>query len=227
MYTHQIALRLFCNPSADKCTREDAAEKGSNDTEEMVTVLTSLDAATVLSSGVAKVLTGSELVYVEALQVKHLIIDREVHTEGERSYWKITRLGGSSVSHQFFVDLLKHFDREDLNQLWALVKESLSIRPATIEWKLYDTCGVHHVIFKDQETFMLAEKYYPLRKGLALVMICYKLQINILFWKLDYRWSIKFREGLLGINAQGIPTASDKFPLPEEVPTASEESSPC
>nr|GFA47496.1 hypothetical protein [Tanacetum cinerariifolium] len=41
-------------------------------------------------------------VYVEALQVKHLIID-----------WKI--------------------DRDDLNQLWALVKETLSIRPATDE----------------------------------------------------------------------------------------------
>nr|GEY98597.1 reverse transcriptase domain-containing protein [Tanacetum cinerariifolium] len=38
---------------------EEAAEKGSNDTEEMVNVLTSLDAATVLSSGVAEVPTGS------------------------------------------------------------------------------------------------------------------------------------------------------------------------
>nr|GEX58255.1 hypothetical protein [Tanacetum cinerariifolium] len=43
-----------------------------------------------------------EEVYVEALQVKHPIID-----------WKI--------------------DREDLNQLWALVNETLSVRPATDE----------------------------------------------------------------------------------------------
>nr|GEY41307.1 hypothetical protein [Tanacetum cinerariifolium] len=70
-------------------------------------------------------------VYVEALQVKHLIIDWKVHTEGHRSYWMVTRLGGSSASYQFFVDMLKHLDREDLNQLWALVKESLSIRPPT------------------------------------------------------------------------------------------------
>nr|GFA48430.1 hypothetical protein [Tanacetum cinerariifolium] len=27
--------------------------------------------------------------------------------------------------------MLKHFDREDLNQLWALVKETLNIRQAT------------------------------------------------------------------------------------------------
>nr|GEY64303.1 hypothetical protein [Tanacetum cinerariifolium] len=54
-----------------------------------------------------------EEIYVEALQVKHLIIDWKVHTEGQRSYWKIIRLGGSSASYQFFVDMLKHFDRED------------------------------------------------------------------------------------------------------------------
>nr|GEW93027.1 hypothetical protein [Tanacetum cinerariifolium] len=153
-----------------------------------------------------------EEVYVEALQVKHPIIDWNVHTEGHRSYWKITRLGGSSASYQFFVDMLKQIDREDLNQLWALVKEILSIRPSTdekemelwielkrlyepdvedhlwthtqhimyapVEWRLYDTCGVHHVMFKDLEIFMLVEKNYPLRKALALVMICYKLQVE-------------------------------------------------
>nr|GFB08925.1 hypothetical protein [Tanacetum cinerariifolium] len=72
-----------------------------------------------------------EEVYVEALQVKHPIIDWKVLTEGQRSYWMITRLGGSSASYQFFVDMLKHLDREDLNQLWALVKESLSNMPPT------------------------------------------------------------------------------------------------
>nr|GFB56198.1 hypothetical protein [Tanacetum cinerariifolium] len=64
-----------------------------------------------------------EEVYVEALQVKHPIIDWKVHSEGQRNYWKITRLGGSLACYQFFIDLLKHLDREDLNQLWRLVKE--------------------------------------------------------------------------------------------------------
>nr|GEU88937.1 hypothetical protein [Tanacetum cinerariifolium] len=69
----------------------------------------------------------------------------------------IIRLGGSSACYQFFVDLLKQLDREDLNQLWALVKEYLSIRPAT-KWKLYDLSGVHHLTAKDKEIFMLVEK---------------------------------------------------------------------
>nr|GEZ96738.1 hypothetical protein [Tanacetum cinerariifolium] len=72
-----------------------------------------------------------EDLYVQSLQVKHPIIDWKVHTEGQRSYWQIIRLGGSSACYQFFIDLLKQLDREDLNQLWALVKEYLSIRPAT------------------------------------------------------------------------------------------------
>nr|GEY28622.1 hypothetical protein [Tanacetum cinerariifolium] len=129
-----------------------------------------------------------------------------------RAYWKITRLEGSSASYQFFTDLLKHLDRDDLNQLWSLVKETLSKRPATsdkemelwvelsrlyepnvedqlwtytqnfmhapAEWKLYDKCGVHQLTSKDKDIFMLVEKDYPIRKDLALVMICYMLQVE-------------------------------------------------
>nr|GFB91422.1 hypothetical protein [Tanacetum cinerariifolium] len=49
---------------------------------------------------------------------------------------------------------------------------------APVEWKLYDTCGVHIVTSKDKEIFMLVEKDYPLRKGLGIVMISYKLQVE-------------------------------------------------
>nr|GEV52042.1 hypothetical protein [Tanacetum cinerariifolium] len=162
-----------------------------------------------------------EEVYVKALQVKHLIIDWKVHTEGQRSYWKVTRLGGSSASYQFFMDMLKHLDREDLNQLWALVKESLSIRPTTIKWKLYDMCGVHQVTSKDKEICMLVEKDYPLRKGLAIGMISYKLQVEI-YSKMANDLILKIYKIANSPRQQVM-----EFPLPEEVPTASEESSHC
>nr|GFC56041.1 hypothetical protein [Tanacetum cinerariifolium] len=51
-----------------------------------------------------------EDVYVQALQVKHPIIEWKVHLEGERTYWQIIRLGGSTDSYQFFVDLLRQLD---------------------------------------------------------------------------------------------------------------------
>nr|GEV79017.1 putative ribonuclease H-like domain-containing protein [Tanacetum cinerariifolium] len=169
-----------------------------------------------------------------------------------RSYWKITRLGGSSASYQFFVDIIKHLDREDLNQLWALVKESLSNRPptsdkemelwvelkrlhkpddedqlwthtqnlmhASVEWMLYDTCGVHHVTSKDKEIFMLMEKDCPLRKGLDMGMISYKLQVE------NYS-----KMGRIDGNKmhKAFPLPVIEFLLPEEVPTTSEESSYC
>nr|GEZ40329.1 hypothetical protein [Tanacetum cinerariifolium] len=139
-----------------------------------------------------------EEVYIEALQVKHPIIDWEIHSKGKREYWKIIRLGGHTGAYQFFVDILKKFDREDLHQLWTLVKETFNIKQATrdkekelwvelkrlfepdskdqlwtyhqafmhdpLDWKLYDTCGVHHVSTNNQEIFMIRKIY---SKGLT------------------------------------------------------------
>nr|GEU93846.1 retrotransposon protein, putative, unclassified [Tanacetum cinerariifolium] len=63
---------------------------------------------------------------VEALQVKYSLIDLEIHSEGSRSYWKIIRVGGITEAYQSFEDMLKGFDREDLDALWRLVKEKFS-----------------------------------------------------------------------------------------------------
>nr|GEW67946.1 hypothetical protein [Tanacetum cinerariifolium] len=71
-----------------------------------------------------------------------------------------------------------------------------------VEWKLYDMYGVHQVTSKDKEIFMLLEKDYPLRKGLALVMIWNKMH-------------------------KAFPLLVIEFPMVEEVPTVSEESSYC
>ncbi|GJX57856.1 hypothetical protein Tco_0287753 [Tanacetum coccineum] len=60
---------------------------------------------------------------VEALQVKYPIVDWEIYTEGSRKYWKIIRVGNITEAYQGFEDMLKRFDREDLNTLWSLVKE--------------------------------------------------------------------------------------------------------
>nr|GFB58010.1 hypothetical protein [Tanacetum cinerariifolium] len=106
-----------------------------------------------------------EEVYVEVLQVEHPIIDWKVHTEGQRAYWKITRLGGSSA-------------------------------------------------IKDKEIFMLVENDYPLRKGLAIGMISYKLQVE--------NYSRMANDLILKIYKIASTTRQQ-----EEVPTASEESCHC
>ncbi|GKB20949.1 hypothetical protein Tco_0854872 [Tanacetum coccineum] len=67
-----------------------------------------------------------EEVYVEALHVKYPIIDWEVYTKESRKYWKIIRVGNHTKSYQFFKDMLKIFDRDELVMLWNLVKERFS-----------------------------------------------------------------------------------------------------
>ncbi|GJW70777.1 hypothetical protein Tco_0127694 [Tanacetum coccineum] len=67
---------------------------------------------------------------VEALQTKYPIIDWEIRTERSRKYWKIIRVGNITEAYQGFEDMLKAFDREDLDTLWSLIKEKFrSVAP--------------------------------------------------------------------------------------------------
>ncbi|GJZ23026.1 ribonuclease H-like domain-containing protein [Tanacetum coccineum] len=54
----------------------------------------------------------------------------EIYTEGARKYWKIIRSGNHTEVYQFFDDMLKAFDREDLVKLSA--GSLLSGRPVLI-----------------------------------------------------------------------------------------------
>nr|GEW47901.1 hypothetical protein [Tanacetum cinerariifolium] len=78
--------------------------------------------------------------------------------EGQRSYWKIIRLGGSSACYQFFIDLLKHLDREDLNQLWRLVKETLNNRPPSSDKEMELWVELNRMYEPDKEDQLLEEE---------------------------------------------------------------------
>ncbi|GJS73614.1 hypothetical protein Tco_0706455 [Tanacetum coccineum] len=153
-----------------------------------------------------------EEVYVEALQVKYPIIDWEVYSEDTRKYWKIIRVGNDTEAFQTFDDMLKKFNRDDLDKLCSLVKERFSLTDPTddkertlwvelkrlfehdiddilwklqrymhdpLTWRLYDTCGVHHVSTdRGYDIFMLVEKDYPLTRGILTLMLCNKLQMD-------------------------------------------------
>nr|GEV75446.1 Gag-Pol polyprotein [Tanacetum cinerariifolium] len=70
---------------------------------------------------------------------------------------------------ELWVELKRLFEPNSEDQLWTYHQAFMH---DPLDWKLYDTCGVHHVSTKkNQEIFM----------------------------KLDWRCSIKFRGGLLGI----------------------------
>nr|GFA60905.1 hypothetical protein [Tanacetum cinerariifolium] len=112
-----------------------------------------------------------EEVYVEALQVKHPIVDWEIHSEGKRNIRQATK----DKEKELWVELKRLFEPNFKDHLWTY-NQAFMHNP--LDWKLYDTCGVHHVSTKDQEIFMLVEMDYPLRKRLAIVMISNKLQVE-------------------------------------------------
>nr|GEW13992.1 hypothetical protein [Tanacetum cinerariifolium] len=159
---------------------EEAAERVDDDTEEMATVLTSMDAK------------NSRFIPLGSKE------------EAERFKRKGLRMEQESVKKLKTSEEVKETEEVPKDK----VKEMVQLVPVK---ELYDTCGVHHVTSKDKEIFMLVEKDYPLRKGLAIVMICYKLQVE------NYS-----QMGRIVGNKM-----HKAFPLPEEFPTASEESSHC
>ncbi|GJU88212.1 hypothetical protein Tco_1300635 [Tanacetum coccineum] len=71
----------------------------------------------------------------EALQVKYPIIDLEIHTKGLRKHWKIIRVRNIIEAYQGFEDMLKGFDREDLDTLWSLVEKNLNQQSLLKIWK--------------------------------------------------------------------------------------------
>ncbi|GJT63376.1 hypothetical protein Tco_1006909 [Tanacetum coccineum] len=116
---------------------------------------------------------------VEALQTKYPIIDWEIYTEGARKYRKIIRVGNHTKVYQFFDDMLKTFDREDLVKLWSDELWKLQKHIHDITWILYDTCGVHHVSTKDGvDIYMVVKREYPLSRGVLTQMLVAKLLVE-------------------------------------------------
>ncbi|GJW40307.1 hypothetical protein Tco_0066152 [Tanacetum coccineum] len=50
------------------------------------------------------------------------IVDWKIHKEGKKNYYQIIRADGKSQMYLVFSHMLKRFDREDLENLWKLVK---------------------------------------------------------------------------------------------------------
>ncbi|GJS02658.1 hypothetical protein Tco_0319166 [Tanacetum coccineum] len=135
--------------------------------------------------------------------------EKELSKKELQELLKIIRVGNHTEAYQIFEEMLKRFDRDDLEKLWDLVKKRFSKTEPTndkekelwvelkrifepvdhdilwklqrymhdpLVWKLYDTCGVHHVSSsRGHGIFMLVEKDYPLTRGLMTVMLANKL----------------------------------------------------
>ncbi|GJZ56362.1 hypothetical protein Tco_0611555 [Tanacetum coccineum] len=75
---------------------------------------------------------------------------------------------------ELWVELKRLFEpnTDDLMEIQSHMHDPLT-------WRLYDTCGVHHVSTKTGlDMFMLVEKDYPLTRGLTILMLVNKLQVD-------------------------------------------------
>ncbi|GJY26644.1 hypothetical protein Tco_0401370 [Tanacetum coccineum] len=116
-----------------------------------------------------------EEVYVEALQVKYPIIDSEkFNKEDLVKLWDLVKERFSTTEptndkeKELWVELKRLFEPDNDDTLWKLQRYMHD--PLT--WRLYDTCGVHHVSTgRGHNIFMLVEKDYPLSKGVRMLML--------------------------------------------------------
>ncbi|GKB70185.1 hypothetical protein Tco_0931597 [Tanacetum coccineum] len=138
------------------------------------------------------------------------IVAWKIYKEGRKSYYQIMRADGKSQMYMIFSQMLKSFDREDLEYLYKLVKAKYeSTRPVedldlllwgnlktmfkphikdaiwrnqqeykVLEWKLYDSYGVHSLMMQHMHIYMLVEKKYPLAPLTLSMMLENKLKID-------------------------------------------------
>ncbi|GJT97001.1 hypothetical protein Tco_1092519 [Tanacetum coccineum] len=75
---------------------------------------------------------------------------------------------------EIWVELKRLFEPDTDDELWKLQKH---IHDLT--WRLYDSCGVHHVSTeKGIDIYMLVEKEYPLSRGTLTLMLVAKLLVD-------------------------------------------------
>ncbi|GJW80798.1 hypothetical protein Tco_0144773 [Tanacetum coccineum] len=79
-----------------------------------------------------------------------VIVDYKIHRKGKQGYYEIMRADGSSKIYLLFSQLIKSFDREDLETLWKLVKAKHgNTRPEEgyerVLWGDLKTMFEHHV----------------------------------------------------------------------------------
>nr|GEW00218.1 hypothetical protein [Tanacetum cinerariifolium] len=116
-----------------------------------------------------------EWMHIEALQIKYPIIDWEIYIEESRMYWKIIRVEPTKdKEREIWVELKRLLEPDTNDELWESQKHIHDIT-----WRLYDTCGVHHVCTKDGvDIYMLVEREYPLSRGVLTQMLGAKLLVE-------------------------------------------------
>ncbi|GJU66802.1 hypothetical protein Tco_1253061 [Tanacetum coccineum] len=121
-----------------------------------------------------------EEVYVEALQIFAKTL-KKFNRDDLVKLWDLVTERFSTTEptddkeKELWVELKRLFEPDSDDTLWKLQRYMHD----PLVWRLYDTCGVHHVSsVKGHDIFMLVEKDYPLSKGVLMLMLVNKLLVE-------------------------------------------------
>ncbi|GJV22040.1 putative ribonuclease H-like domain-containing protein [Tanacetum coccineum] len=108
------------------------------------------------------------------------IVDWKIHKEGKKSYYQIIRAHEKSQMYMIFSQMLKSFNREDLEDLYKLVKARYgSARPVeSMDYLLWNDMKIMFEPDVEDEIYKLVEKKYPLTPPILSMMLEKKLQID-------------------------------------------------
>ncbi|GJT77962.1 hypothetical protein Tco_1044687 [Tanacetum coccineum] len=122
------------------------------------------------------------------------IVDWKIHKEGKKSYYQIVRADGKSQMYRVFSQMLKSFTKEDLEDLYRLVKAKYgSTRPVEdldfVLWNDLKTMFEPHV---EDEIWKLQQRYKVLSWKLfdSCGVHCLSLQSRMIYMLVEKRYPL-------------------------------------
>ncbi|GJY82415.1 hypothetical protein Tco_0495791 [Tanacetum coccineum] len=110
------------------------------------------------------------------------IVDWKIHKEGKKTYYQIIRVDGTKHGSTrpeegyeivLWGDLMVMFEPHVEDTVWRNQQDY-----RVLEWKLYDSCGVHFLRMQHMQIYMLVEKKYYLTPATFTDMLNKKLQCD-------------------------------------------------
>ncbi|GJY63611.1 hypothetical protein Tco_0465071 [Tanacetum coccineum] len=129
-------------------------------------------------------------VEVESISTKFPIVDWKTYILTETfMYYQVFRGDGSSKNYKVLSEMLEDFDRQDVEELYRLVKEKYSASRLGLQvqkheykllsWRLYDFCGIHILLMENGLAIhMLTENKYPLSQEMISKMLKKRLEVD-------------------------------------------------
>ncbi|GJU18954.1 retrovirus-related pol polyprotein from transposon TNT 1-94 [Tanacetum coccineum] len=109
-----------------------------------------------------EVIPDEEEVAIDAIPLatkSSTIVDCKIHKEGKNNYFQIIRVDGSSKMYRIFIQMLKSFDIEDLEDLYKLVKTKYgSTRPVEdMDYLLWNDMKIMFEPYVEDEIWKLQQ----------------------------------------------------------------------